>query len=87
MMEDSKYRSLEITLDSGDLLAVFSDGIPETQTLEDEEYGEDNFQKLLVARRTEPLDQIFTVLQDELAKFRGKAPIGDDVTLLTLRRK
>ncbi len=87
MMEDSKYRSLEITLDSGDLLAVFSDGIPETQTLEDEEYGEDNFQKLLVARRTEPLDQIFTVLQDELAKFRGKAPIGDDVTLLTLRRQ
>jgi serine phosphatase RsbU (regulator of sigma subunit) len=87
MMEDSKYRSGEITLGSGDLLAVFSDGIPEAQTLEDEEYGEENFKNLLVTRRTEPLDQIFTVLQDELAKFRGEAPIGDDVTLLTLRRR
>lgn len=86
MMEDSQYRTAEITLESGDLLALFSDGIPETQKLDDEEYGEETFKQLLQNLRRDDLGEIFEKLKVELAAFRGVAPIGDDVTLLTLRR-
>ena len=86
MMEDSQYKTSEINLDSGDLLALFSDGIPETQKLDDEEYGEEAFKALLQKLRRDDLGEIFEKLKVELAEFRGKAPIGDDVTLLTLRR-
>jgi serine phosphatase RsbU (regulator of sigma subunit) len=87
MMEGSSYTKGELTLGSGDMLAMFSDGIPETQTLDDDEYGEERFQELLVEKRDLPLQKIFDELQQELADFRGKAPLGDDVTLVTIRRQ
>ena len=53
---------------------------------DDEEYGEDNFEKLLVAERNNDLGGLFDKLQGELREFRGDTPIGDDVTMLVLRR-
>lgn len=87
MMEDSRYRTGTFQLDQGDLLALFSDGITETQRLDDEEYGEERFQRFLVRERTSDLAVLFGKLQAELANFRGDAEIGDDITLVTLRRR
>ncbi|HPF70624.1 MAG TPA: SpoIIE family protein phosphatase [Candidatus Krumholzibacteria bacterium] len=87
MLEDSQYGTGELVLGPGDLLAMFSDGIPETQTLDDDEYGDDAFGDLLVRERRRDLGALFATLQAELAAFRGEAPIGDDITLVTLRRK
>ena len=87
IMEDSTYRTGEITLEPEDLFAVFSDGIPETQRVDDEEYGEETFKALLVRERRSGLKDLFETLQGELAEFRAEAEIGDDVTLVTLRRR
>jgi len=87
MMADSAYSTGEITLASGDLVALFSDGVTETQDLDDEEYGEQNFMELLKRERATDLGQLFETLQSELVDFRGEAEIGDDVTLVTLRRQ
>jgi sigma-B regulation protein RsbU (phosphoserine phosphatase) len=86
MVDGMAYKTGQITLEKGDLLALFSDGIPETQRLDDEEYGEEKFQDLLVRERSSNLADLFNKLQAELAEFRGEAEIGDDVTLVTLRR-
>lgn len=86
MMDDAKYSQGEITLGSGDLLALFSDGVTETQDPVDEEYGEEKFMALLKRERATDLGEVFATLQKELAAFRGEAEIGDDVTLVTLRR-
>ena len=86
MMKDSTYKTGEITLGHGDLLTLFSDGIPETQRLDDEEYGEDRFKALLIQERSSNLQELFEILQGELKEFRGEAEIGDDVTMVTLRR-
>jgi sigma-B regulation protein RsbU (phosphoserine phosphatase) len=75
-----------VTLNPGDLITLYSDGIPETQRSDDEEYGEERFEKLLVAERNQDLAGLFDKLQDELKEFRGEAEIGDDVTLVILRR-
>jgi len=86
VLDDSSYKEGEVTLQEGDLLVMYSDGVPETQNTEDDEYGEDRFEQLLVRLRTEPLPEIMAALQQELAEFRGEAPVGDDVTLLLIRR-
>ena len=86
IIEESTYKTGEVTLDHGDMITLYSDGIPETQRSDDEEYGEDNFEKLLVAERGNDLTGLFEKLQGELKVFREDAPIGDDVTLLILRR-
>ncbi len=86
IIAESPYKTGEVTLEPGDLITLYSDGIPETQREDDEEYGEDSFEKLLVAERGNDLAEMFDKLQVELKDFRGDTPIGDDVTLLALRR-
>jgi sigma-B regulation protein RsbU (phosphoserine phosphatase) len=86
IIEESPYKTGELTLNQGDMITLYSDGIPETQRADDEEYGEDNFEKLLVAERNNDLAGLFEKLKVELEDFRGDAPIGDDVTFLVLRR-
>jgi sigma-B regulation protein RsbU (phosphoserine phosphatase) len=86
MIDDVAYGTGEVTLEHGDLLAVFSDGITETQRADDEEFGEERFRQLLVGGRDGDLRELFDGLQAELAAFRGEVEIGDDVTLVTVRR-
>jgi len=86
IMEDSVYETGELSLNDEDLLALFSDGITETQRDEEEEYGDDRFRELLVRERGKDLPAIFGTLQGELRSFRGEEPVGDDVTLMLLRK-
>lgn len=89
VLDEFPYTTGEITLNSGDMIALYSDGIPETQRgeLDEDEYGEERFEKFLVAERASDLTALSTKLQQELVDFRGDEPVGDDITLLLLRRK
>ena len=86
MIDGVEYGAGEVTLGPGDLLAMFSDGITETLREDDEEFGDERFRELLVRGRGGELDGLFDEVQAELAAFRGGAEIGDDVTLVVVRR-
>ncbi len=87
VLEDTTYKVNDLVLEPGDTLAMFSDGIPETVDAADEEYGEDRFGRLVAARRHEALDAISDAVLTDLALFRGEGEVGDDVTLVMLRRR
>jgi phosphoserine phosphatase RsbU/P len=87
MMEDTEYKVRELTMEPGDVLVMFSDGIPETVNTEDEEYGEERFARLVAERRQESLPAAAAAVLVDLAQFRGDAEVGDDVTLVMLRRQ
>ncbi len=87
MMEDTEYRVGELIMAPGDTLAMFSDGIPETVNSQDEEYGEARFARLIAERRGDSLGAAATAVLADLAAFRGEAEVGDDVTLVMLRRR
>ena len=87
VLEDFSYATSEVTLAAGDMITLFSDGVSETHSEDDDEYGEERLAQLLVDRRHEDLSAVVDIIQDELVEFRGAAPVGDDVTLLLLRRQ
>jgi len=86
VLEEFTYTTGELNLAPGDLLALYSDGIPETHDSQDEEYGEERFEQLLVRERSSDLSAIVDTVQEELGEFRGTTPVGDDVTMLFVRR-
>ncbi|MCB1184043.1 SpoIIE family protein phosphatase [bacterium] len=88
IIDEFPYSTGETHLDPGDLLALYSDGVPETQRGErdEDEYGEERFEAFLKAERETPLRELSDKLNRELVDFRGDAPVGDDITLLLLRR-
>ena len=86
VLEDTEYSVSEVVMGPGDILAVFSDGIPETVNAEDDEYGEDRFGKVVAERRLTALKDIAGAALTDLALFRGDCEVGDDITLVMLRR-
>jgi serine phosphatase RsbU (regulator of sigma subunit) len=73
----------EIQLFPGDLLAAFSDGIPEAARGE-EEYGEGRLVDALRSHATLPTREIVSAVLAGVQQFSAGVP-GDDLTLLVMR--
>ncbi len=87
MLPEFPCRIGQTTLESGDLLAIFSDGIPEA-TIDGEEFlGLDPVRSLLTERREQPLAEISDAIGDTVARFLKGGHASDDVTLMLLRRR
>lgn len=79
------YEEQRLTLEPGDLLLAYTDGISEAMTVEEEEWGEE---RMLAAAQSLPdgtAQQILQHLFAQADRFTGKAPQYDDMTLLLLK--
>jgi serine phosphatase RsbU (regulator of sigma subunit) len=86
LLGEGDWKCREVTLAAGDLLALYSDGIPEAWNAEDEDYTDARLRDLLAASRTLPLGGIRDKVLADLATFVAEAPVSDDITLVLLRR-
>lgn len=75
------------TLNEGDGLLLYTDGVSEAFNLTDQMYGVSRLKSLLVATVGQTTDHILQAIEDDLVAFRQGAPVSDDTTLLALRRK
>ena len=80
------YGSGALTLERGDLLVLYTDGITEAANPEDDEFGLDRLIALVRGVSTRPLAQIEDALGVGLAKFAAGVPFHDDRTVVLLRR-
>jgi hypothetical protein len=86
MLEDVPLVKREVVLEPGDLVAVFSDGIPEATTSGERFLGLEGLKQALVEGRREPLPSIRARIIDGVEEFLAGGPASDDVTLILLRR-
>lgn len=80
-----KFEKRATQFEPGDLLCIFSDGIPEAR-VGDDDFGDERILQSLRAHHGESLPEIADALLDEVRSFLGGTPAGDDITLLLLRR-
>jgi sigma-B regulation protein RsbU (phosphoserine phosphatase) len=85
VMENAPYDSGAVTLEPGDLLAVFTDGLVEAENARSEEYGNARFLAVLQANAPAPADAILRSVLFDIDRFVGSAPQHDDVTLMLLK--
>jgi len=76
------FRSAEVCVDRGDVLALVSDGLMEVFDRRDEGYGIDRIKRTLAANATRPLRDLFDAI---LADVRRYGPQIDDQSLLLVR--
>lgn len=83
---DMEYNEYSIKLNPGDVLFLYTDGLPEAKNSEDEMFGMERVISELNAVPYEysakEIDDFFT---SSVASFRGEAERFDDITLLTLK--
>ncbi len=85
LIPEADYEAKTVTLESGDTLILFSDGVTEAMNLAEEMFGSDRLREVLAGQRETRLEQLQKSILDSLQKFIGGANQADDITLLIVR--
>jgi sigma-B regulation protein RsbU (phosphoserine phosphatase) len=87
LLPEARFQSRALTLEPGDLLCLYSDGITEAGSPDDEEFGMGRLIDLLRRERHRPLVEAMEEIQRAVADFSHGLPQGDDQTVVLLRRE
>jgi sigma-B regulation protein RsbU (phosphoserine phosphatase) len=85
MLPELGYEQRRCAFVPGDLLVVFSVGVTEAESPEEEEYGDERLAKWLGSQLTRPAADLVTGILEEVDRFTDGAPAFDDVTLVVAR--
>jgi len=85
IMEDALYQSGEVTLQAGDWLVAFTDGVIEAENNFHQEYGEQRFLTMLHSGAMLTPAMLLNTIMVDLDRFVGDAPQHDDITCMLLR--
>jgi len=87
LFAQAAYRNQEITLDPGDALVLFTDGVIEAENEQDEEFGHENVIRAAKEWRCADAGEIINLVEKAVLDYAGTKPFGDDVTILSLCRQ
>lgn len=86
MFCEGRFGSVRHHLDPGDLLVTYTDGVTETFDRSGDDYGLERFERVLSPLAGQPPKAVTRASLDDIARFRGTAPVRDDLTLMVVRR-
>jgi sigma-B regulation protein RsbU (phosphoserine phosphatase) len=73
-----------VSLDSGDLFLIYTDGITETMNRQQVEYGVELLNEVVRKNAPSGPDMLLNRIMDSVRQFRGGGSSTDDSTLLAL---
>jgi len=87
MFEDSQWTAQTITVEVGDRVLLYTDGVTESQNTAGEFFGEERLLEVARANLMCPVEDMQQAILAAIHTFVGDAPQADDITLLVLRRE
>jgi sigma-B regulation protein RsbU (phosphoserine phosphatase) len=85
LLRDAEFTESSLTIQPGDTLLAFTDGISESMTVDQEEWGEERMIACLESHAALAADALLRALLDEATNFAAGAPQFDDMTLLVCK--
>jgi sigma-B regulation protein RsbU (phosphoserine phosphatase) len=85
LLEHTEYQEVAVNLESGDLLAMFSDGITEAASPRQEEFGSRRLEHVLRQNAHRSPQEIVDRMFEEVRQYEGGRPQRDDQTLVLLK--
>jgi len=85
LLEQAQYQEVSVALESGDLFAMFSDGIVEAANTKHEEFGPRRLENVLRRNFHRSPQEIIDNLFQEVREFEQGRPPRDDQTIVLLR--
>ena len=84
---DVPYRFEKLTLRSGDLLLVYTDGVTEAWNLDEEDYGTTRLIKTNLSYRDLPAQAILDAVLNDIKQYTSGTPQNDDITCLVIKKR
>jgi len=85
IMPEAAYESASVTLEPGDWLVIFTDGLVEAENSTQQEYGEARVLSVLESAKSLGPADLLKRLMYEVDGFVGNTPQHDDVTCMLLK--
>ena len=86
-MENVRYREYEMQIDAGDVLFVYTDGVPEATNLNNEMFGTQSMLDALNSCSSSHPQHLLAAVKESIDSFVGEAQQFDDITMLALEMK
>ncbi len=86
IIEDVPMEDRTITLAPGDFLLLYTDGVTEAFSPEDETYGDERLKQVLEAAEVTTARGVLDALEASVRQFMGLLPPADDLTMLGINR-
>lgn len=83
-MEGVRYCRQELTLQPGDRLYLYTDGVTEATALDEQMYGEERLLSGLNQAGVVTPRELCAAIKEDVDRFVGDAPQFDDITMLSL---
>jgi sigma-B regulation protein RsbU (phosphoserine phosphatase) len=81
-----RYPSLRVDLAAGDSLFVYTDGLSEARDPEGSFYGTERVRDVMRGLACRAADEVLDRFLEDVDRFRGAAPLQDDLTVMAVRR-
>ena len=81
-IDNYQFKAGEITLEPGDKLFQYTDGVTEATNSNNELYGMDRLKKALDANSEKSITELLYDVKRDIDRFVGDAPQFDDITML-----
>ena len=85
IFEDAEYETCLNKTNINDIIILYTDGVPEAVSLEEEEYGEERLEKLVLKNKELSLDELCDTIVNDVVCFEAENRF-DDMTLLAFKR-
>ncbi|MBQ7862177.1 MAG: SpoIIE family protein phosphatase [Clostridia bacterium] len=86
-MEGMKYRANEMTLNKGDRILIYTDGVTEATDVNEGLYGEERLLTYIDKNKDLKAEALLSGLKEDIDLFAGDAPQFDDITMLVFDYK
>lgn len=87
IMGGVEYERGEIPIKSGDVVAMFTDGVTEAMNPEGEEYDDPRLEALILKVRDLSAQGILDAVLEDVEEFTRGAPQSDDITMIVMKVK
>lgn len=74
-----------VSLNSGDILLFYSDGVSETMNAQNKEFGEDKLERIIVANSHKSASDIERAILINLNAYRGYSDPNDDISIVLIK--
>ncbi|HET9229007.1 MAG TPA: SpoIIE family protein phosphatase [Thermoanaerobaculia bacterium] len=87
LLPNGRYQPRELVIEPGDIVCLYSDGITEAESAEDQEFGTERLIEILRRHPGFTLQEVLETIQGAVTRFAVGRPQYDDQTVVLLRRE
>jgi serine phosphatase RsbU (regulator of sigma subunit) len=87
VLDTAKYEDMNLILNKGDVLLLYTDGVTETFSPENEIYGDQRLLEDFLKACQEQPENILGAIEKQLKEFRKSDDLSDDMTMLIMQRQ